>query len=164
MVASVGAFATLTTASFLPRVQTRTWYFMMLVQSGLGLGVGTIWTLHFIGMRATSLLGEAHVFAFDTGLTGISAISPWICSTLSIHLLQHPSAECKDTRCFFATMRRFWKFFYAAVLIAFGIGSMHYLGACAERGRFMISVDTGEASLLKFCDAWNVKHFHSSFS
>lgn len=132
MVASVGAFTTLTTVSYLFRVQNRTWYFTMLVQCGLGLGVSTIWALHFIGMRAINLIGvDSADIKFDTGLTLLSAVSPWMFSTFAIHVLKSERSKLR--------------ILVAAILLTIGIGSMHYTGVVAERGLFNATIDPGMA-------------------
>ena len=130
MVASVGAFTTLTTVSYLFRVQNRTWYLTMLVQCGLGLGVSTIWALHFIGMRAIKLIGaDSADIKFDTGLTLLSAVSPWMFSTFAIHVLKSERSKLR--------------ILVAAILLTIGIASMHYAGVVAERGLFSPTIDAG---------------------
>lgn len=131
MVASVGAFTTLTTVSYLFRVQNRTWYFTMLVQCGLGLGVSTIWAQHFIGMRAIKLMQGAHStdIKFDTGLTLLSAVSPWMFSTFAIHVLKSERSKLR--------------ILVAAIFLTIGFATMHYTGVVAERGLFNPTIDAG---------------------
>ena len=129
LVASVGAFPTLTTASYLPRVRSWKWYFVMLVQSGLGLGVATTWSLHFIGMRAATLIGPSSdsspgKLSFDVSLTILSAFFVWISSTIALHVL-HNNDKWKCCSLGGPLLATFW--------LALGIGGMHYLGLAAER-------------------------------
>ena len=105
------------------------------MQSGLGLGVATTWSLHFIGMRAATLIGPSSrpdKFSFDAGLTMLSALFVWIFSTIAIYVLHN-----KDK----------WKCcslggpLLAAFCLSLGIGGMHYLGLLAERGQFIPRFD-----------------------
>lgn len=149
MVASVGAFTTLTTVSYLFRVQNRTWYFTMLVQCGLGLGVSTIWALHFVGMRAIKLIGvDSSDIKFDSGLTLLSAVSPWMFSTFAIHVLKSERSKLR--------------ILVAAILLTIGIASMHYTGVVAERGLFNPTIDAGMIlkTLVEFKSAMELRNLY----
>ena len=149
MVASVGAFTTLTTVSYLFRVQNRTWYFTMLVQCGLGLGVSTIWALHFVGMRAIKLIGvDSSDIKFDSGLTLLSAVSPWMFSTFAIHVLKSERSKLR--------------ILVAAILLTIGIASMHYTGVVAERGLFNPTIGAGMIlkTLVEFKSAMELRNLY----
>ena len=109
----------------------------MLVQSGLGLGVATTWSLHFIGMRAATLIGPSSdsspgKLSFDASLTILSAFFVWISSTIALHVL-HNNDKWKCCSLGGPLLATFW--------LALGIGGMHYLGLAAERGRFIARFD-----------------------
>ena len=52
VVATFGAYTALTTTSFLKHVRDRIWYWVLVAQAGLALGVCTIWGMHFVPERA----------------------------------------------------------------------------------------------------------------
>ncbi|CAE7191196.1 unnamed protein product [Symbiodinium sp. KB8] len=138
MVAVVGAFTTLTTSSYVRLVRSSCWYVMMVVQCGLGLGVSTVWCMHFAGMRSF-VLWRSNVdeelntpVGFELGLTLLSAGVCWLFAGLAIHVSigQTVVFESHYTRMPAAT-----------VLLSIGVGSMHYLGLLAEQGQFVCVFD-----------------------
>ena len=140
MVAVVGAFASLTTSSYIRVVRNSAWYVVMVFQCGLGLGISTVWCMHFVGMRSVSLCSEnldtdTHLSpSFDLGLTLLSAILPWMFASLAIHVSMGQAANAR---------LGLVRFPLSATLLSVGVGSMHYLGLLAERGQFIVHYNVG---------------------
>ena len=140
MVAVVGAFVTLTTSSYVQLVRSSCWYTVMVLQCGLGLGVATVWCMHFVSMRSFKLcaafISDASMdVSFELGLTLLSAVSCWLFSCLAVHVC------IGQVTVFQRGFQRGVRVPASGALLAVGIGSMHYLGMLAERGRFVIIYD-----------------------
>jgi len=134
VMAIAGGFGSLTTVTYLRKVRNSRWYAILLIQSGLGLGVATVWSMHFIGMQSVSLISvetKAEIgIMFDVGLTILSALTAWVFSILAIR-------QCLQKTSGRTTARKSWiRVVSAAFLLSFGVGGMHYLGMVAERGQF----------------------------
>ena len=138
MVAVVGAFTTLTTSSYIRLVRNSCWYVVMVVQCGLGLGVSTVWSMHFVGMRSFVLWRidveeELNTpVGFELGLTLLSAGVCWLFASLAIHVSVGQTVIFKS---------HYTRMPAATVLLATGVGSMHYLGLLAEQGQFVCVFD-----------------------
>ena len=147
LISAVGAFATLTTAAYIRLVRNSRWYFVLLLQCGLGLGVCTVWAMHFVAMRSIALRGGEDSGAsttlpmsFDLITTGISALLAWMLCTIAVHVaLGRKAADQRAVLDGEASIR----LPAASVILAVGIGVMHYVGLLAERGPFLIYLDGG---------------------
>ena len=136
-VSLIGAFAALTTSAYLRLVQSTKWYYIMLLQCGLGLGISTVWAMHFVAMRSVHLWGGSESggaqeisMGFDKAITSFSALIGWMFSTMAVHLAQ-------------GTSRTGHRLALSSVILAAGIFSLHYVGLLAERGPFIIHYDVG---------------------
>ena len=132
LVSAAGAFASLTTSAYMRLVRDTKWYYILLLQCGLGLGVSTVWAMHFVAMRSVHLGGGSESdgahrlqMGFDQVFTFLSALVAWILSTLAVHIAL--SASHKGPR-----------LGLSSVILAAGIFSLHYMGMLAERGPFII--------------------------
>ena len=143
MLAAAGAFATLTTSSYLRLVRSTYWYVTMVFQSGLGLGVSTVWCMHFVGMRSIVLSSAKHEmggsisFGFELGFTVLSAVLCWLFASLAIHVSVGEVAAANDSA----------RLLSAGALLTIGVGAMHYLGLIAERGQFIVHYNVWLVSL-----------------
>ena len=154
LIAAVGAFATLTTSAYIRLVRNTRWYFILLFQCGLGLGVCTVWVMHFVAMRSVSLWGgeesggkDPLVMGFDLLITALSALLAWMLSTLALHIALSRKASAPRTSLDGEAAVRL---LVSTVILALSIGSMHYVGMLSERGPFIIHYDIGMMVLSAF--------------
>ena len=147
VVSAIGAFATLTTAAYTRKVRNSKWYFILLCQCGLGLGVSTVWAMHIVAQRSLFLSGGAESggkqqleMSFDLVTTTVSALIAWLLSTLALHVaLGRKAADKRAASDGEASVR----LPLASLLLAVSIGAMHYAGTLAARGPFVLHFDAG---------------------
>jgi PAS domain S-box-containing protein len=102
-----------------PRI--RAWW---LTAGAAAMGAG-IWSMHFIGMLAFSL---SIPVSYDLAVTLISMIPAVFASAMALHFMDRPGIT-------------WWRLNLGGLLMAIGIGGMHYLGMEAMRGDAMMSYD-----------------------
>eukprot|EP00440_Ansanella_granifera_P018863 gb/GFBE01020495.1/.p1 GENE.gb/GFBE01020495.1/~~gb/GFBE01020495.1/.p1 ORF type:complete len:837 (+),score=124.53 gb/GFBE01020495.1/:1-2511(+) len=138
-IACVGAYIAFTTASYMRLVRKTRWYYVLLIQAGLALGVSTIWSMHFVGMRALVLEGGSESGSkgvlevrFEITLTLSSGIIAWIMACFAMNFSLSRKVENRTARDREAIVR----IVGSTVLLAVGVGAMHYLGMLSQRGEF----------------------------
>lgn len=140
IVAWVGAYTCLTIVSHLRYVQRLSlWYFAFLIMASAATALNAIWSMHFIGMEARKLSSVASAVVddissfievqHDSRLTAISALVPFLITTLGLHIMAAQENMKLDRR-------RLFYFFLCASFIASAICAMHYLGMESEVGNF----------------------------
>eukprot|EP00931_Biecheleriopsis_adriatica_P064558 TRINITY_DN39322_c0_g1_i1.p1 TRINITY_DN39322_c0_g1~~TRINITY_DN39322_c0_g1_i1.p1 ORF type:complete len:150 (-),score=14.20 TRINITY_DN39322_c0_g1_i1:257-679(-) len=94
LIAVAGAYVSLTTTSYMRLVRNSRWYYVQVVQAGVGLGLCCIWGMHFVGMRAVTLYGGERSNAqqevevkFELVLTCSSGVASSFMSSLAVHLV-----------------------------------------------------------------------------
>ena len=136
LVAVAGAYTSLTITLHLKHVLSDSWYVAFVLGAGLALGYSTVWSMHFVGMRALQLETPdgAHQLdiLFEPYLTVSSAIAAWLISALGLHLLAGRRVEDR------ALLDRIMvvRWLAASFLIAAGVCIMHYMGMRSQSGFF----------------------------
>jgi len=141
-----GAFTSLTICGHLRVVNNQCWYWIFLVGAGLGVGVNTVWAMHFVGMSALHLDGGMSSgasgeipFKFEASFTIISAFAAWLIATMGLRIVAGRDASKRGL-----VDRELWqRLAVGASLIATGVVVMHYMGMFSETGPFHMEYDPG---------------------
>jgi len=111
LVAAMAGYAALNVAGRISAVETRRARWAWLSAGALAMGIG-VWAMHFIGMLALSL---PTLMTYDPIITLLSMLPAVLGSGLALHVMGR--AEIRQ--------RELW---IGALLMAAGIGAMHYTG------------------------------------
>ncbi|MCE9663943.1 EAL domain-containing protein [Halomonas sp. M5N1S17] len=93
-----------------PSPTSKTWWHL---GGAVAMGCG-IWAMHFSAMLAFSVEGHEHM-GYTMGLTVLSLVPAILGSGAALHFMAHPSLKAQQL-------------LVGALLMAVGIGSMHYTG------------------------------------
>ena len=124
---SVACLAGFAAFAVLDRLRTSTSPLMRCVWLAAGMGAmgGGIWAMHFTGMLAFKMPGGAR---YDLLITTISAIPAMLGSGCALHFMARPNLSWPR-----------WQ--GGALLMAVGIGTMHYVGMEAMRMNAILRYD-----------------------
>ena len=111
LVAAMAGYAALNVAGRIGAVETRRARWVWLGAGSLAMGIG-VWAMHFIGMLAFSL---PTLMTYDLALTLVSMVPALLGSGLALYVMSRPQIHQRDL----------WG---GALLMALGIGAMHYTG------------------------------------
>ncbi|MCH4563623.1 EAL domain-containing protein [Halomonas sp. EGI 63088] len=98
-----------------PTARSKTWWH---IGGAVAMGFG-IWAMHFSAMLAFSVAGHENM-EYSLSLTVLSLVPAMLGSGAALHFMAHPNL-------------RWHQLFVGALLMAVGIGSMHYTGMEAMR-------------------------------
>jgi PAS domain S-box-containing protein len=124
LVASLGGFAALEVVERLASSRTRRGRLQWLAAGAVAMGAG-IWSMHFIGMLAFALPVPV---SYDLTLTLVSMLPAVFASAMALHFMDRARID--------------WRRLNAGgLLMAVGIGGMHYTGMEAMRADAMMRYD-----------------------
>lgn len=148
LIAILGAYVSLCTASHMKQVRNPAWYWMLVIQTGLGLGWCTVWTMHFVGMGALALhtpdqAPTDRAFAdilFEPALTCVSGIAAWVVTAITVHIsLGRSKVEERGVIDREAIMR----ICLSTTLLSSGVCIAHYMGMASQQGHFTMAWNGG---------------------
>src|SRR5689334_16336009 len=123
-VASLAGFAALEAVERMTSARVGRGRRLWLVAGAVAMGLG-IWSMHFIGMLAFSLPVPV---SFDLATTFLSMVPAVFASAMALHFMQAPRIG-------------WWRLNLGGLLMAIGIGGMHYVGMEAMRADVMMGYD-----------------------
>ena len=167
-VSFLGAFVALTTMGFARNTmdgkkESQAAYWTFVASSGVSLGGSSVWTMHFIGMQALSLVtceGTTLRNAFNATVTFVSLIAAIICTAVAMHLVMPTTIVGEEDEIVDGTKvdRKFRvKFPYFGVIpfekfnikrwlissafLCIAACVMHYMGMAAQYGAYTMIYD-----------------------
>lgn len=160
-ISAIGAYVALTTTMFIKQVRHSIWYWLLLLQAGLALGVCSVWSMHFVGMHALHLQtpGKPEVMIhYEPIFTTVSAAAAWLIVCIALHIImskvskwemdrdeERTLARMKPLEKLRAVVRQlpFVRLALASTLVAVGVVIMHYMGMLSQAGEFSMEFDAG---------------------
>jgi glutaminase A len=167
-VSFLGAFVALTTMGFARNTmdgkkESKAAYWTFVASSGVSLGGSSVWTMHFIGMQALSLVtceGTTLRNAFNATVTFVSLIAAMFCTAMAMHLVMPTTIVGEEDEIVDGTKvdRKFRvKFPYFGVIpfekfnikrwlissafLCIAACVMHYMGMAAQYGAYTMIYD-----------------------
>ena len=166
----LGAFVALTTMGFARNTMTgkkesQFAYWTFVASSGVSLGGSAVWTMHFIGMQALTLVtceGTELRKSFNTATTFVSLVAAMFCTAMAMHLVMPTTVVGEEDEIIDGTKvdRKFrvsipgvgvvpfekfnikrWLISSAFLMVAACI--MHYMGMMAQYGAYVMTYDPG---------------------